>query len=123
MYSTDAAVEEIERQMAADRTLTYLTERELKALKRRDLVKVYRWTWRNQRKEVTVTFHMASASHIDVLYDGQPIDCISVWDYAKGVPEVRTREDFRRACARYWSDKDTVRDMIRGGLGLQMSTR
>ena len=123
MCSTDAAVEAIERQMAADRTLTYLTDRELKALRKRDIVKVYRWSWRNQLHAVTVTFHMASAAYIDVSYDGQVIDCINVWDYAKGVPKVRTREDFRRACASYWADDGTVRDMIRGGLGLPMSQR
>lgn len=50
----------------------------------------------------------------------QPIDCINVWDYQKGVHKVRTRKDFSRAVA-YWKDTETVRDMIRGGLGLPMA--
>lgn len=48
-------------------------------------------------------------------------DCINVWDYQKGVPKVRTRKDFSRAVANYWKDTGTVRDMIRGGLGLPMA--
>ena len=99
---------------ATDRTLPYLLDRELKALQSSAIVRTYEWRYRNQLHRV------ASASYIDVSYDGQPIDCINVRDYQKGVPKVRTRKDFSRAVANYWKDTETVRDMIRGGLGLPM---
>lgn len=99
---------------ATDRTLPYLLDRELEALQSRTIVKTYEWRYRNQLHRVDVEFRVASASYIDVSYDGQPIDCINVWDYQKGVPKVRTRKD-------YWKDTETVRDMIRGGLGLPMA--
>ena len=106
---------------ATDRTLPYLLDRELEALKARTITKVYEWRYRNQLHRVTVEFRVASASYIDVSYDGQPIDCINVWDHQKGVPKVRTRKDFSEAVANYWKDTETVRDMIRGGLGLPMA--
>ena len=63
-------------------------------------------------------FSVSSASYITISYDGQPLDCIGIWDYAAGVPQVRNRKDFQRKVREYWADKGIVRDMIRGGLGM-----
>ena len=101
-----------------DYTLTYLTQEELDRLREVRIIKLYSWTRKGQTNKVQVEFHLSSASYITIYFDGQPLDCINVWDYQEGVPLVRTVRDLRRAVAEYWKDKAIVRDMIRGGLGM-----
>lgn len=107
-----------EREMIAARTLPYLTDEEVELLRAKQTTRKYTWTRYGQHYEVDVVFAFSSASYITVYYDGQPLDCINIWDHAKGVPTVRNRKDFLRKVNEYWADKGTVRDMIRGGLGL-----
>ena len=107
-----------EREMIAARTLPYLTDEELHKLRSKPISRKYEWTRYGQRYEVDVVFYVSSASYITISYNGQPIDCINIWDHAKGVPTVRNRKDFQQRVREYWADKGIVRDMIRGGLGL-----
>lgn len=100
--------------------LPYLTDEELATLRAHPVRRTYTWTHHGQRYAVEVRFVMASASYIDVHYNGHPIDCINVWDDERRVPLVRTPAQLRAAADAYWTDTDTIRDMIRGGLGLPM---
>ena len=101
-----------------DYTLSYLTDEELSRLQKVRIARTYSWTRKGQQHAVQVEFHMSSASYITIYFDGQPLDCINVWDYQKGVPRVRTVKELRKAVASYWADKAIIRDMIRGGLGM-----
>ena len=103
--------------------LPYLTTEELATLRAHPVRRTYAWTHHCHRFSVEVRFVMASASYIDVHYNGHPIDCINVWDDTRGVPGVRTPAQLRAAADAYWADTDTIRDMIRGGLGLPITTR
>lgn len=107
-----------EREMIAARTLPYLTDEELRGLRSKPIRRKYSWQRYGVPYEVDVVFSVSSASYITVSYNGQPLDCIGIWDYAAGVPQVRNRKDFRQRVREYWADKGVVRDMIRGGLGL-----
>lgn len=113
---------ELEREMIADRTLTYLTDEELRELQKLREVRTYSWEGTRANRpggSVEVAFTVSSASYITVWYDGQQLDCINVWDHASGTPTVRDAEDFRRRVEAYWAEQDTVRDYIRGGLGIE----
>lgn len=101
--------------------LPYLTTEELDALRRHPVRRTYSWERYGNHYTVEVSFVMASASYIDVLYNAHPLDCINVWDHDRGVPLVRTPHQFRAAVDAYWADKDHVRDMIRDGLGLPIA--
>lgn len=107
-----------EREEIAARTLPYLTDEELRDLRAKPISRKYEWTRYGQRYEVDVVFSVSSASYITISYNEMPIDCINIWDHAKGVPTVRNRKDFQQRVREYWADKGIVRDMIRGGLGL-----
>lgn len=98
--------------------LPYLTDEELATLRAHPIRRTHSWTRYGQRYSVLVVFTMASAAYIDVAYNGHPIDCINVWDDERNTPIVRTPVQFRAAVDAYWADTDTIRDMIRGGLGL-----
>lgn len=106
------------RLLPAPAQLPYLTDEELAALRAQTVRRAVTWTHHGQRHTVTLTFRMASAAYIDVLYNDRPIGVMGAWDYTASSPGVRTPDDFHRAVDAYWADTQTIRDTIRGGLGL-----